>query len=403
MTVKLVEKKNKCCGCGACVSICPKNAIAMEVDEFGVSYPQIDNKKCIECGLCKGTCNYNTAILNTPINVYAAANKNTVDILNATSGGIFTAMAKYCLSKDGYVYGVALDFENQKINCHHIEINNVADLPKIQKSKYVQSDMEFTFKQIKQRLLAGKKVLFSGTPCQVSALKGYLKKDYDNLFTIDLICHGVPSLRLFADYVKFLEQKHKVDIRDYNFRDKKKGWGSNTSIVFNKNGKYRTKYVPSKTLSYTFLFYDCASFRENCYSCPYAKKERVGDITIGDFWGIEKEYPDLVTTGFFDIEKGVSCVLVNTEKGQKFFNHVVDQLNVADVELEKIMKYNRQLVHPATKAHYRELFLEIYKNEQYQGVEKWFNKQFRSKRLFYYISDKIPYQLRKLIKKVLRR
>ena len=399
MAINLFDKKEDCCGCSACYDICPKNAISMQLDELGFIYPTINNDLCIECGLCKKVCGYTNPKLNESLDVYAAVNKNITDVLNATSGGIFTAVAKFILSKGGIVYGVSLDYKQDgSFIPHHIEINDIKELYKLQKSKYVQSNTEDIFKSVKRRLVEGNIVLFSGTPCQISGLKGYLQKDYDNLFVIDLICHGVPSSNMFNEFIAQLEQKYNSKIIEYNFRDKKKGWGSNASFSMEKDGKIKKKYYPSKALSYMNLFYDCAIFRESCYSCPFAKKERIGDITIGDFWGIEKEYPNLIDNGLFDLQKGVSCILVNTEKGKKIIESISDQLNIVPVDLSKIMKYNHQLSKPASKSDNREFIFDIYINKKYQGIEEWFDKEFKIKKKIYCVYSKIPDKLKKFIK-----
>ena len=289
----LFDDKKNCCACGACMNICPKNAIKMQEDEYGFLYPQIDENKCVQCGACQKVCAYqNGQVGNTPIKCYAAVNKDKEELMKSASGGIFAAMATTILKDDGVVFGAALDFENGHAHPHHIAVREVSQVYRLQGSKYVQSAIENTYVEAKEELDLGKKVLFSGTPCQIAGLYSYLRKGYENLYTIDVICHGVPSAKFFDDYIQYMTKKNKAKaVISYSFRDKKKGWGMNNRIGFEyASGKKKNMYIPARLTSYNTFFLDGDIYRENCYQCPYAKRESTVDFTIGDYWGIEKEH-----------------------------------------------------------------------------------------------------------------
>ena len=231
----LFENKKDCCACGACLNICPKEAISLKQDEYGFLYPEIDEYLCIRCELCKKVCAFqNVEEDNVPISTFAAISKNRNQAKNSASGGIFAAIAQYVINNNGIVYGAAFD---DSWNVKHIGIEHIEDLIKLQGSKYTQSNTDTTFIEVKKMLALGKQVLYSGTPCQIAGLKKYLGKDYTNLITIDIICHGVPSNKMFKDYLSYLEAKNNAKIQNFKFRDKKTGWGINGSVVFLKQNK----------------------------------------------------------------------------------------------------------------------------------------------------------------------
>lgn len=221
----LFDDKKNCCACGACMNVCPKDAIRMEEDEYGFLYPQIDETKCVQCGACKKVCAYqNEQVKNAPIKCYAAVNKNKSELMKSASGGIFAAMATSVLKEGGVVFGAALDFEDGHAHPHHVAVRELSQLYRLQGSKYVQSAIENTYMEAKKELDSGKKVLFSGTPCQIAGLYGYLRKEYENLCTVDVICHGVPSARMFDDFLQNETKKRNAkSVKNYIFRDKKKG------------------------------------------------------------------------------------------------------------------------------------------------------------------------------------
>ena len=341
MGIILFDEKTKCCACGACKNICPKGAIAMKEDEYGFLYPQIDEKKCVQCGICKKVCAYqNGQVKNTPIKCYAAVNKNKVELMKSASGGIFVAVATSVLKEGGVVFGAALDFEDGHAHPHHIAVREISQLYRLQGSKYVQSAIENTYEEAKEELNLGKKVLFSGTPCQIAGLYGYLRREYENLFTVDVICHGVPSAKMFDDFLQNETNKRNVKkIKEYIFRDKKRGWGMNGKIRFElKNGSEKTVYIPARLTSYNTFFLDGFNYRENCYSCKYANSKRPGDITLGDYWGIQVVHPEVESAN------GVSAVIVNSEKGQEAIRLILDKVDHGNSTFAEIAENNPALV-----------------------------------------------------------
>lgn len=400
--IVLFSSKNDCCGCGACMNICPKQAIFMQEDEYGFLYPKINESLCIECKICQKVCFYqNKEPQNEPIKVYAAVNKDEKQLLKSASGGAFSAIATQFLKENGVVFGATLTFENEEANPHHVYIEVVEDLPKLQGSKYVQSSLNDCYKEAKEFLEKGRKVLFSGTPCQIASLYGYLGKDYENLLTIDVICHGVPSARFFNDFLKNEKDKNFASkVIDYSFRDKTKGWGMNTRIDFieNVSNKIISKYSPARLKSYNTFFLDSDIYRENCYSCKYARKLRVSDLTIGDYWGIEGEHPELKNSNVFNEKKGISCILVNSEKGLNYCKNLYLILSTFD----KVSKKNAQLKKPSNLSEKRNKILDMYKENNYSYVNNWFLKTYKKQIIIHRIFNKLPRNLRVKLKSILK-
>lgn len=397
--VVLYTEEKSCCGCGGCMNVCPKNAIAMVKNADGFAYPQIDEDKCVSCGLCKKVCAYNTdGLLNEPLQAYVAATQNT-DILKSASGGAFASIAKGVLEAGGRVYGSVMRKTESGLKALHIGIDSLDELVLLQGSKYVQSDLGNIYSEIKSLLPSGRQILFSGTPCQVAGLKAFLGKEYENLITIDIICHGVPSGDFFSDYIATLEKKLGGEITDFVFRDKTKGWEYVGRVdLKTKNGKLKSKKFYSRESSYYYLFLTCTTCRESCYSCKYATKARSGDITIGDYWGVERMHPEYLSD--FDIKKGISCVLVNTEKGQKAIGAYGTGLKLAKSDFEKVLKENEQLSSPSRRSDMRDAVLTAYRNEGYEGVEKWFNKRFGSRMVIIKLINRMPKFVKQILKKI---
>lgn len=401
--IELFQKKSDCCGCGACMNACPKCAITMQEDENGYVYPVIDDEKCVRCGLCKKACHFKEgAEYYKARKAYAAAIKNDDEIMVAASGGIFTVLAKQVLSENGVVFGVSMENVNGQLTPMHIDIQNENELYKLQGSKYVQSDIGMSYKKVKEYLMAGRNVLFSGTPCQISGLNAYLGKDYPNLLTVDVICHGVPSARLFQNYIKNQEKKLGGSIYSYKFRDKSKGQGMNAQILYkSQDNKEKVKYVDGYLTSYFYMFLKSIIYRENCYTCPYAKAERVSDITAGDYWGVYQVHEAEMKKSSMSNLKGVSCMIINTEKGEKYFDKVQDKLDYFETTVEKIAKNNKQLREPSKCTDEREKVLQIYQEQGYEGVEKYFPKIIGYKRYFYILKNLAPKGLKRRIKQVI--
>lgn len=327
-----------CCGCSGCEQICPKNCISMQKDNEGFFYPVVDEDVCVDCGACVKHCPMITdAPRYSEPKVYAAKYKDRESTFKSTSGGLFIPIAKNILSDGGIVFGCAYD---ENLVAKHIAVESENELCRLQSSKYVQSDTRGIYEQVKSALKSGRQVLFSGTGCQVAGLKTYLSRDYDNLLTVDIVCHGVPSPELFKNYIDYMGKKLGGSLTSYNFRSKeKRGW----DLYYKADNGKKSKSDYGFFDSYYSAFLYCKTYRESCYECKFANKNRVGDITLADYWGIQKAHPE-----FYD-ENGVSLVLVNTEKGNKCLTNIKDKLDIIESDYDKASVMNSNLVHPSKR------------------------------------------------------
>lgn len=340
--------KETCTGCGACYNICPMEAISIKEDKYGFYKPVIDEKKCTNCGLCKKTCpldNYDSK--NNPPKTFALINKDENTRLKSASGGAFSAFAKYVLEQNGVVYGVIWD---KNIVAVHSRATTTQDVEKMYSSKYVQSNTCDTFKQAKKDLEDGKQVLFSGTPCQIAGFKSYLRKTYDNLITVDLICHGTPSPQILEKYKQeFLKENNEEKIVNINFRSKKRGWGSFYTLIINTDNK---EYCIDGSKSSYLKAFGNLSLNKSCTDCQFNKIPRIADITIGDFWGVD-DYDKTLND-----EKGLSIILVNNEKGQEFLKLANNNIKIKEVPFDVVTPKNPN-IYSSSKAHKnRTKFLE---------------------------------------------
>lgn len=399
----LFSNENECCGCSACLNICPKNAITMEVDDFGFEFPKINYDLCVNCGLCNTVCDYqDLEELNSVKMAYAGANKDIDVVKKSASGGIFSAFAKNVLTRGGTVYGVSLENVDGILVAKHKRVIVISELDKLRGSKYVQSSVGITYKEVKNDLEQGIEVLFSGTPCQIAGLKKFLRKPYERLITVEIICHGVPSSKMFQDFIRELEVKCDIKINDFKFRDKSKGQGMMSNISYkNKNGNYENKIKNGKVISYFSLFLKSLIYRENCYTCPYAQEKRSADITIGDYWGFHEEHPSAEKTSELSNTNGVSCILVNTDKGIHFMNQCDNDLILMPSELSKIAKHNEQLSHPSRLDEKRDILINLYNRDGYEGIEKYYKENYKLDRLKQNIINLIPKKTRRISQKML--
>lgn len=346
---------NSCTGCRACEQLCPTGSITMQLDAEGFLQATINQKNCIDCKLCEKKCPQNhTPHKENPIEILGVRDIDSDELFKSASGGAFAVAARYILTQNGSVYGAA--YIDKELHVGHLRVTSVKDLYRLQSSKYVQSNTLDTYKAVKEDLIEGLNVLYSGTPCQIAGLKQYLKIEYNNLYTMDLICHGVPSPLLFEKYLNHLE-KEKIGskIINYDFRGKKRGWGLGYMAEIRTKEK-NSFNIFSSLDPYYYNFLKCNIFRECCYQCNYSTKERVGDITIGDYWGIEKEHPKFFST------KGVSCILINTEKGKQLFSAIKNNFKIQETTFEKVVKHNFNLERPCMRPQVR--------NSIYQGINE---------------------------------
>lgn len=392
----LYENKEDCCGCGACVNICPRAAIYMEEDECGFLYPRIDENKCVRCQRCKTVCAFqNIEEKNVPLKTYAAISQNREQANQSASGGIFAAIATQFIEAGGIVFGASFS-ENYGVS--HRAVGNIENLFLLQGSKYVQSRIDNTYQQAKDYLEKGKKVLFSGTPCQIAGLMGFLGKEYTNLLTVDIVCHGVPSEKIFLSYFSMLERKYEGKIKYFTFRDKKIGWGINGKVVLSlKNKKTKSVKLWQSGSSYLYYFIKGWLYRENCYRCKYAGKNRPGDITLGDYWGIEKQHPEYLNgADGWDESNGISVVIANTSKGLEVLNEI-DGLEMRSSTFEKAAYGNKQLMHPSEKGKRQEI-LEQYRIGGWDALENRYQKKIGIRKYASQVKALIPLKIKRWLK-----
>lgn len=393
--ITLFNKKKNCCGCGSCENICPKNAISMGEDEYGFIYPKIDHNLCIECHLCEKVCNFQSRTeYSDEHKAYAAVTKNQEILMNSTSGGIFTTIALEFIKDGGFVAGSIYD---ENFNVVHIVSNKIEDIYKMQGSKYVQSSINDTYFQIRKLLLQKEKVLFSGTPCQVDGLYGYLQRDYDNLYTIDIVCHGVPSNKMFQDYLHYESEKYGK-ITDIKFRDKTQGWGTTGSIKFeNKN-----KIIYSGTSEYYYLFNKSLTFRDSCYSCKYSSHHRPANITIGDYWGIEKTDFRLLNKKEMDTDKGISLIICNGQQGTNLFEKYQDNFNIYSTTLKNVSKFNHNLNQPSKMPSNRNNVLNTY-SHSFNLIARDIANDLKKEKYKFAIKKIIPSRIKITLKRYLKK
>ncbi|MDD5638816.1 MAG: Coenzyme F420 hydrogenase/dehydrogenase, beta subunit C-terminal domain [Candidatus Pacebacteria bacterium] len=347
INTKIKDKRN-CAGCYACVNKCPQKCISMKIDKEGFWYPEVDNNKCMKCGNCIDVCPViNKTTGQKDLLAYACVNKDEPTRMNSSSGGIFTLLAEQILRDKGVVFGARF---NEKFEVEHSYIESKEDISRFQGAKYVQSKIGKTYKQAKEFLEKGRKVLFTGTPCQIGGLRSYLKKNYKNLFCVDIVCHGVPSPVVWKKYLEYREEIAQSSIKKICFRDKQAGWKSSSiSFWFLNNKKYQSIHNKDP---YMIAFLKNICLRPSCYVCQFKDLYGQGDITLGDFWGIENILPNL------DDNKGVSLVLVNSDNGKDIFKKIQDKTLYYKVNLDDAILYNSPIIKSVNYNPKREKFLK---------------------------------------------
>lgn len=392
--------QEKCTLCMACVNICPQNAIFLDYDAYGYEKIVIDQEKCISCGLCEGVCTErNHVTQNVPIQCYAAQIKAEKDLFRSASGGAFQALAHAVLEAGGICYGCMMELTDGVYRAKHIRVDALQDLPQILNSKYIPSIVGTALQKVKDDLETGKQVLFSGTPCQIKGLKAFLKKDYDNLLTADLICHGVTATKLFNDYIKCQERRENITIESYCFRDKSISWGTNFTYSYvnraNKNSRIKEKHCPREASSYMMHYLRGNIFRENCYACELACVERVGDFTLGDYWEIEREHPEFVLgkAPRMSLRGGISCILVNTKKAMEFVPRLEQRMIMRPVSLDSVRAHNGNLRASSTKGSKRDWLLQTYKTNGYVPIDEEYRKTVGRKMMIYKIKNLLKSRL----------
>lgn len=353
MSVEIVNPK-ACAGCGACAAACPIHCISMDRNDKGFQVPRIDSSTCIQCDKCEKVCQILHPISNACIETdeeaaaYACRNIEERARLNSSSGGVFPLLAELTIEKGGVVFGAAFD---EAFNVRHIAVEDKEGLGLLYGSKYVQSNLGNTYKAAEEYLKSGVQVLFSGTPCQIEGLYCFLGKDYENLITVGVSCHGAPSPAVWEKYTAEKKQDYKGKITAIRFRDKKTGWKNySLTLAFENGEEYST---PFGSDLYMLCFLINYSLRDACYICPHKGAHRNSDITLADFWGIEKELPEM------DDDTGTSLVLLQTPKGEKLFHEIRNGLECKDVDTELAVGLNAGL---SKQPHFPEKREQFFRN-----------------------------------------
>jgi len=387
------EDSLRCTGCAACANICPVDAITMQANAEGFLYPKLDKSKCINCNKCNTVCQLETVrnVNDQTSTYYAAVNSSKEQLIKSSSGGFFLALAHYVISVKGVVIGCAFD---QDMVARHVAAETVQDCEKMCGSKYVQSDIAQIYREAKKYLDAGRLVLFTGTPCQVEGLNLFLGKAYDNQITVDLICHGVPSPLLWEKHKSWLEERKQKKIREYRFRGKDKAGWSLYYYYYYYYGSKKCYSGISNLDPYYQDFLRCKNYRESCYSCAFAKPERISDFTIGDYWGGERLHLN------FNKELGISLVLANSNKAQLLLCDLAKYVDFCKTDYDYALENNKQLTEPVP----RPVCRDTYYSNVLENVQKWEN-DFRNTREWRIVKIKslIPIGIKKVVKKVLNR
>lgn len=345
---------NECTGCAACRDVCPKQCIIMKPDDMDALHPSIDPNVCIDCKLCQKTCPNNRDVaFYTTQKVWAAWSKDGAVRHTSASGGIACELYKHWLKNGGVAVGVI--YEREK-GCHFVLIEDESVLADVQNSKYTFSDTNQIYKIIKDKLIADTPVLFIGVPCQVAGLYGFLKKDYANLTTVDIICHGMPPAAYLEQHINSIERRKKEHTYKLFFRDPK--YYTYTFTLYNKAAKAFYKKKVLNTDNYQLGYHKALIYRENCYQCHYARSERISDLTIGDFSGLGK------CTSFEYDKHNVSCILQNTDKGANLLKAIGEQIYKEERPKDEAFEYEKQLKSPSVKHANRCLFEKEYKKSK---------------------------------------
>jgi coenzyme F420-reducing hydrogenase beta subunit len=332
------QNKSECYGCGACQNVCPRSCISMVFDSEGFRYPSIDKTKCISCSLCQKVCPAsNLPLRNPPQSAYGGYCKSKKTCEESTSGGFFPLLAKRCIQEKGAVFGAA---EINPLSIKHVMIDSEDELPKIQKSKYLQSDVGECYKETKTLLTAGKKVIFSGTPCQIAGLLNYLHitgAPTNTLLTAEVVCEGLPTYLFTKKQIEYFQSKKKSQVSYLDWRYKNKNrWDFQTMLFCFSNGKKMT--IDRWVNPFWSIWLSHVMSRPSCYDCPFAAKERVADISMGDLWGVHKYCPDL-----YNKDRGASVVFINTEKGKNALENVLPNFNGRPLNIDDAIRYQGPL------------------------------------------------------------
>lgn len=386
--IELIDKRD-CFGCSSCSLVCPIDAIKMKENHEGFLYPKVDDN-CLQCGKCLEHCPVLTKFHDNGFNkqYYGVINRDRAVLQKSSSGGVFYGIAEYIIDCSGVVIGCAF---NDSLIPEHVIVDNKRELLKLQGSKYVESKLGDVFLKTQSYLSDGFLVLFTGTPCQIAGLYAFLGVEYENLYTIDIVCHGTPSRKLFTRYLSYLS---KVKIEYYSFRDKSvAGWSCGNNIK--AKIKDKINIIDASSDPYYSSFLRGETYRESCYECRFANLNRVGDITIGDFWGVEEYFPEI------DYKSGVSLCILNNDKGSELLKKNKNKYFIFPCEKEQIVNHNTNLVKPTVRPEIRDKIYILLNNMNNNSFFKSINTDsFIIAKLRKIFRKYLPVRIKKAVKRM---
>lgn len=360
--------KNDCSGCTACVSVCPMHCITMRANEDGFLYPSIQKENCAKCGLCEKAC---PVLRNTPWSsdyfheAWTVISADRDMLLKSSSGGLFTELAKLILKEGGCIVGAAFTEDYRSV--HHIFVETIEALASIRGSKYIQSEIGSVYLKTREALNAGRKVLFSGTPCQISGLRQFLGQEYKNLILVDVVCHGTPSSSLWQKYLSSIEKQMGGITKYVSFRNKEQGWKEySVDIHFTGEKRYFKKYRENAFMK---MFLRNVCLRESCYHCKAKELGSAADITIGDFWGVEHVYPEL------DSSLGVSLALIHTKKGKDLFSRLPLETITRQTDYDVAVSYNTPIFQSVYRPRERNHFFVDLRSKDWPSLEMKYTRE----------------------------
>ncbi len=356
----------ECCGCSACANICPKHCIRMTENHEGFLYPQVQEENCVNCGACEKACPvfHEASVQDSRRQAWAVVNQDQSVLMDSSSGGLFSALAAEMIERGGCVFGAAFTADFSRV--HHIMVENLKDLCRLQGSKYMQSDPENCYPAVREQLIQGRWVLFTGTPCQIAGLKGFLGRDHEKLICADVICHGTPPSLLWRPYLKHIQKKLGSRAIAVSFRDKTEGWKKFSMKITAEDGKkYRCSLGKDP---YLRMFLKNVCLRESCYNCKVKENGFFSDITMGDLWGVEQILPDI------ESNRGVSLALIHTEKGRILFEQISRSMSVFPVDFERAFPYNPVLTGSVRRPNERDCFFSDLEKLCWDKLERRYAK-----------------------------